>query len=195
MKRIIAFALALALTISAIPLFATPASAASCDGTTACRCRIWPVFSATAYCEFKATKTIPCWRDPDFTTRGTISPQKSYNAYISKNDICKIIGLDYNYLIVKYPTPAGERTAYIRMTDLFGVLKPREYGIVQGKATTYSNTSGSVYGSTAKNDYHFVCGGNDEYKLIMYTAISGNRIYKLGYVKNADYYTIIRSRG
>ena len=188
MNRTISLLLALILVICAIPMFATSASAV-------CRCPCWPELSDTAYCEFKADKQILCWNDPNLTVRGTISPYKSYNAYISKGDICKIVGFRYNYLIVKYPTASGERTAYIHKTALFNVITPREFGISKGKAITYSNKSGAVYGSTAKNDSVYVCYSYGDYKMIMYTAVSGNRKYKLGYVTASDYNSIIRGLG
>jgi hypothetical protein len=186
MKRIVSLVLVLVLTVSTIPLFAISASAVTCR----CPCYSWPTLSSSAYCEFKATKTIECWRDIGFTTRGTCSPKKSYNAYISKNDICKIIEITENYIKVKYPTPSGERTAYIRRSDLFGVTVPRERGVFSGRVTTYSNTSGSVYGSTAAGDFYYVCGSYKDYKLVIYAAISGNRRFKVGYVKNSDFYSI-----
>lgn len=182
MKRVIAFLLALALTISAIPLFSTPASAAA----------NWPSLSSSSYCEFKATKNISCWRNSSCTTRGTRSPAKSYNAYISKNDVCKIIGITSSYIIVKYPTSSGERTAYIRRSDLIGVSAPTECVTSKGKATVYTNTSGTKYGSTAKNDKVYACGTSGSYTLVIYTAKSGSRAFKLGYVKTSDYNSIIK---
>lgn len=179
--RILALLLVLVSVLSIVP---APAAAAS----------NWPSLSASSYCEFKATKTINCWRNSSCTTRGTSSPAKSYNAYISKNDVCKITQITSSYIIVKYPTSSGERTAYIKRSDLLGVSAPSECVTSQGKATVYSNTSGTSYGSTAKGDKVYACGTSGSYTLIIYTAKSGSRAYKLGYVKTSDYNSIIKPK-
>ena len=77
-RKLIAVML-VALTL--VPMFATAAEAATS----------WPSLSSSKYLEFKATEQISVYRNTSCTTRGTSSPAKSYNAYISKNDVCKII--------------------------------------------------------------------------------------------------------
>lgn len=181
-KRTLSLFMALILCLSALPL-ANPVLAAS----------TWPTLSASAYCEFTATKTIYCYRNSACTTRGTSSPAKSYNSYIAPNDVCRIIGITSSYLIVQFPTSSGYRTAYIKRSDVFGVSVPTEKVTSQGKVTVYKNTSGTTYGSTAKGDAVFACGTSGNYTFIIYTAKSGNRAYKLGWVKTSDYNSVIKA--
>ena len=180
-KRTLSLILALTLCLSAIPL-ANPVSAAS----------NWPSLSASSYCEFTATKKISCYRDSACTIPGTVSPARSYQSYIAVGDVCRIIGIDSN-IILQYPTSSGYRTAYIKKSDLFGVSSPTEKVTSQGKVTVFKNTSGTTYGSTAKGDAVFACGTSGNYTFIIYTAKSGNRAYKLGWVKTSDYNSVVKA--
>ena len=182
MKRIISLLLTLVLCFGVIPFFGIEVSAAT----------NWPSLSNSSYCEFKATKTIECWQDSEFKTRGTSAPKKSYNAYISKDDECKIVGITSSYITVKYPTASGEKTAYIRRSDLIGVSAPTECVTSKGKVTVYTNTSGTSYGSTAKGDKVYACGTSGSYTLVIYTAESGSRAFKLGYVQTSDYTSTVK---
>lgn len=181
-KRAFTLMLALLMLVSAIPLMSLTAFAAS----------TWPSLSTSAYCEFTATKTIYCYRNSSCTTRGTITPLKSYNAAISKGDRCLITGISDSWIRVAYPTSSGYRTAYIKRTELFNVAAPTEKVTSQGKATVYLNTNGTTYGSTAKGDDVYVCGTTGNCTIIMYTAKSGSRAYKMGYVKTSDFNSIIK---
>jgi len=79
----------------------------------------FPTVSATSYCEFKATKTIPCYRDKACTIRGTSNPvQTTTAAEIWSGDKCQIISFSSNYIELKYPVSSGVRTAYIKRSDL-----------------------------------------------------------------------------
>ena len=179
--RIISLLLATILLGSIVVL---PASAATA----------WPSLSSSAYAEFTATKQINCYRNTACTTRGTCSPAKSYNSYIAPGDVCRIEKATSTYFIVKFPTSSGYKTAYIRRADLVGVSSPVEKVTSQGKATTFKNTNGATYGNTAKSDAVFDLGTNGSYKLILYSAKSGSRQYKLGYVKTSDYNNIIKGK-
>lgn len=183
LKSVLSLMLAAIMFVGAIPFASISVSAAS----------NWPSLSTTAYCEFKATKTIYCYRNSSCTTRGTISPLRSYNAYISKGDMCKITAISSTWVRLAYPTSSGYRTAYVKRSDLFGVSAPTERVTSKGTAIVYSNTSGTRYGSTAKGDTVFACGTSGSHTLIIYSAKSGYRAYKLGWVKTSDYNSIIKS--
>lgn len=186
MKKVIRIAsliLALVLCIGAIPLSSIQVSAAS----------NWPSLSASSYCEFKATKTIYVYRNSSCSTRGTSSPAKSYNAYIETGDVCKILSVSSNYILVKYPVGSSYRTGYIKRSALFGVSAPTSCVTSKGKATTYVSPGGSSYGYTESGDKVYTCGTSGNYTLIIYTAKSGSRAYKLGYVKTSDLQSKISS--
>ena len=182
-KRMIAMLLALVLCIGAIPFGSIKASAASAA---------WPSLSESAYCEFKATKTIYVYRNTS-GTRGTSSPAKSYNAYIETGDVCKILSINSNYILVKYPVGSSYRTGYIKRSALFSVSVPTSSVTSKGKATTYISPGGSSYGYTESGDKVYICGTSGNYTLIIYTAKSGSRAYKLGYVKTSDLQSKITS--
>lgn len=152
----------------------------------------WPVLSASAYCEFKADKQLKVYRDSWFSARGTASPYKSYNASISRNDVCYIQEITSSYVKVKYPVGSSYRIGYLRRGDLFGVSSPGEQITAQAGASVYAQAGGSSYGSIAKGDQVFHCGTNGSYTYVIYTARSGSRAYKLGYVKTSDYTNKVR---
>ena len=178
-KRILAMLLALVLCFGAIPLASIQASAAS----------NWPSLSESSYCEFTATKTIYVYRDGSFSARGTCIPSKNYNAYIEAGDVCKIYYITSKAILVGYPVGGGSyRVGYIKRSDLFGVSAPTNCITSKGKATTYVSPGGRSYGYTEVGDKVYDCGDTSSgYKVIIYTAKSGSRGYKLGYVKTSDY--------
>lgn len=147
----------------------------------------WPSLSSKSYCEFKAAKTINVYRNTSCTTPGTSSPAKSCNAYISKNDICYIYNITSSYIQVNYPTSSGRRTGYIKRSDLFSQSVPTKMTTSTGTATTYASAGGASYGSIAKGDKIYACGTSGSYTAVIYTAKSGSRAYKLGWLKTSDY--------
>ncbi len=152
----------------------------------------WPSLSSSAYCEFTAQKKINVYKDSSCSTRGTSSPKKSYDAYVAKGDVCKIYEITSKYIKLSYPTSSGSRTGYIKRGSLFDVSSPSESVTSKGKATTYTKPDGSSYGYTEKGDQIFKCGSDGDYTIIIYTAKSGKRAFKLGYTKTSDYNKIIR---
>ncbi len=152
----------------------------------------WPSLSSSAYCEFTAQKKINVYKDSSCSTRGTSSPKKSYNAYVAKGDVCKIYEITSKYIKLSYPTSSGSRTGYIKRGSLFDVSSPSESVTSKGKATTYTKPDGSSYGYTENGDQIFKCGSDGGYTIIIYTAKSGKRGYKLAYVKTLDYNRIIK---
>lgn len=183
-KRIITAVLAFTLFAGMLPL--TSAVTVSAAST-------WPSLSNSAYCEFKATKTIYVYRDCLCRYRGTSSPSKWYNAYIETGDTCRILAVNANYILVKYPVGNSYRTGYIKRSSLFTVSAPTALASAKGKVTTYVSPGGTSYGYTENNDKVYACGTSGNYTLIIYTAKSGSRAYKLGYVRTSDYNTTIAS--
>lgn len=182
-KRIFTLLLAFVLCMASIPFASITASAASFS---------WPSLSESSYCEFKATKTIYVYRNTS-GTRGTSSPAKSYNAYIESGDVCKILSINSTHALVKYPVGNSYRTGYIKTSSLFTVSAPTACVTSKGKATTYVSPGGSTYGYTESGDKVYICGTSGNYTLILYSAKSGSRLYKLGYVTNSDLQSKISS--
>lgn len=181
-KKLVSVILTLVMAIAAIPLNAMPVLAATA----------FPVLSSSAYCEFTATKDIPVYRDKELKTRGTSSPARnSSTAEVWKGDVCKIIAITSSYIQLQYPTAYGTYTGYIKRGNLIGVTAPAEKVTnkgTDGNTTTYISAGGKAYGYTAKGDTVFKLGtSGSNYTLIIYTAKSGKRAYKLGAVLSSEY--------
>ncbi len=170
--------------LSSILILVLMLTAFSCLNVSAAS---WPSLSSSAYCEFTATKNINVYRNTSLSTRGTSSPAKSYNAYIEKNDVCRIYNITSSYVKVAYPTSSGYKQGYIKRKDLFSVSSPSETFTSQGKATTYKHAGSSSYGYVAANDKVYNAGKSGSYNYIIYTAKSGSRAYKAGYISTSDY--------
>lgn len=177
-RKLIAVML-VALTL--VPMFATAAEAASS----------WPTLSSSKYLEFKATEKISVYRNSACTTRGTSSPAKSYNAYISKNDVCKILKVTSSYVQLQYPTSSGYKTGYVKRTALFSVSAPSTTVTSQGRATVYAGPGYTSYGTVVKGDKVYVCGTSGSYTRVIYEAKSGSRAWKMGYVSTSTFNSTI----
>ena len=175
-KRVISLVLALVACVSLFGGAAMQANAAVS----------WPSLSSSAYCEFTAAKQINVYRDSGLGTRGTSSPAKSYNAYISKGDVCKIYKITSSYIQVSYPTSSGNRTGYIKRSDVFGVSAPGRSYKASAKQTTYVTAGGASYGYIASGDTVYECGSSSGYTCVIYTAKSGSRAYKMGWIAAAS---------
>jgi len=174
MKRKLSLILTLVLMLST--LVTVSVSAAS-----------WPSLGAYSYCEFIAPKTINVYTSMYLNTRGTSSPSKKYNAYIDKGDSCRIFRIDSKYIHLAYPTSSGYKQGFIKRSDLFNVSSPSDNFKSKSSVTTYKYAGSSSYGSTAKNDAIYKVGTSGNYTQIIYTAKSGSRAYKAGWVSNSDY--------
>lgn len=175
MKRMMSLVLVLVTLCSVI---AVPASAAS-----------WPSLSTSGYCEMIANTQINVYRDTGLSTRGTSSPARSYNAYVSKNDKVYIFKITESYTVLSYPTSNGRRTGMVRTSELLGRTSPAEVVTSRAKVTTYKTAEGtSKSGSTAVGDKVYKLGTTKNgYVLVMYTAVSGSRAYKAAFVTKSDY--------
>ena len=175
-KRVISLVLALVACVSLFGGTAMQADAAVS----------WPSLSASAYCEVTAAKQINVFRDSGLGTRGTCDPAKSYNAYISAGDVCRILKITADYIKISYPTSSGYRTGYIRRSDMIGVSAPGKTYKADAKRTTYVSPGGAAYGYIASGDTVYECGSSGGYTCAIYTAKSGNRAYKLGWTVSSS---------
>lgn len=171
---------AMAMVLLAVMMVMTFGSAALAAGS-------WPSLSSSKYCEFVAERDINVYRDSDCSTRGTSSPEKSYNASISEDDTCRALKITSSYVKVQYPTSSGYRTGYIKRSALFNTSSPTDVVTSKGQVKTYTAPGGSSYGSVYKGDTVYVCGTSGSYTAVIYEAKSGDRAYKLGYVKTSSF--------
>ena len=181
-KRVLSLALALVLTLAAFPILGLSASAEAS----------WPWLSAGGYCEYVSPGKTNVYLDTSLATQG--SSGKAYNAYITKGDVLKIYQITEGYTLLGYPTSSGTRKGYVKTSTIFGVSTPIEKVTSRGKATTYqtvSESSRSGYVDTGDDVYKLGNASNGSYTLVMYTAKSGTRAYKVAFVKTADYDNII----
>ena len=79
------------------------------------------VFAASE--TYIATAQINVYKDTSCKTRGTVSPAKAYNAYISKEDDVNIQKLTSSYAKIDYPTASGRKIGYIKRSDYNNKLK------------------------------------------------------------------------
>lgn len=173
-KRIVSMVLVLVTLCSVL---AIPTFAAS-----------WPSLSSSGYAEMVSHSDLAVYRNTSLTTRGTCSPVKSYNAYVSRNDKIYIYQVTGSYTKLSYPTSSGRRTGYVKTKDLLGVTSPTESFYAKAKLTTYTNAGlSSKSGSTAAGDAIYKLGTTSNAVLILYTAVSGSRAYKAAFISKADY--------
>ena len=174
MKKIVSLLLAI-LCISGMLII--PAYAAA-----------YPSISTKAYIETKAEIQIDVYKNKWRTTRGTCSPAKSYYAYIDPDDTIKILAIYTNAdsALVEYPTSSGKRKGYVKLDTLF-YHAPKFDFKATASANTYVRPYGAKYGSIAKGDTVYHVGESNNHVLVIYTAKSGSRAYKLAYVTNKDF--------
>lgn len=173
-KRIVSMVLVLVTLCSVL---AIPTFAAS-----------WPSLSSSGYAEMISHSDIAVYRNTGLTTRGTSSPAKSYNAYVSRNDKVYIYKVTGSYTQLSYPTSSGRRVGYVKTKDLLGVTAPAESFTASAKVTTYTNAGlSNRSGNTASGDAVYKLGTTSGAVLILYTAVSGSRAYKAAFVSKAEY--------
>ena len=149
----------------------------------------YPSFSTSSYCEFTANKTIYAYKNSSLTQRGTYSPSKSYNAYISSGDVCRIYKITSTYIQLAYPTSSGYKSAYVKRNDVLSSSVAVDYvASSASKVTTYkyANTNAS-YGYISAGDRVYKVGTGGSYTHVMYPAKSGSRAYKLAYITTTSY--------
>jgi len=175
MKRTLSVILAIVLMLPTI--FCVSASAASYPKD----------ISSSRYIEFKAQQKINVYKDKTCKTRGTATPSKKYDAYISKNDVCYIYEIAASYIKVNYPASGERRTGFIKRSDLFDKTAPEEYISSAKDSVTVYKAEGSS--SIAKGDEVWRVdpkNGYTGYRAVIYEAKSGKRAYKMGYITLDD---------
>lgn len=180
--RLFVFLMTLVMAVSAITFLGIAASASA----------NLPSFSSDASCEIIARSNIPVYRYSNLSTRGTSSPAKSYNASISAGDVCYIYQWTPEYILISYPTSSGYRVGYVSTVSLLGTRYADEYVVSKGKVTTYRTPGGSSYGYTEANDGIWKLREEGSSTIIVYTARSGNRAYKVAAVPTNLYNSTIR---
>ena len=185
-NRIIIVALAMCILFAPFPVGSSHSSGGNV-ALTVCAAESWPSVSASGYVEFKAASKIKVYKDSQFKSRGTSSPSKSYDAYISKNDTCYIFEMSSSYFLVQYPTSSGRRSGYIRRSDVTSASSPSSCKTSSGNADTYPYPGASSWGCVEKDDQVYRLSESGDYTQIIYTAKSGNRKYKMGFIKTKNY--------
>lgn len=142
----------------------------------------WPGVGSTATLEMVAQGTINGYTTTSLSKRGTCSPSKAYNAYAEKGDVISILQVTSSYVKFEYPTSSGKRIAYGKPSEVFGVTAPAKKLTSYGSATIYKYAGSSSYGSIANNDTIYSLRTSGSYTFVIYTAKSGNRAWKAGWV-------------
>lgn len=180
LRKPIALALAVLMLMTAFPLLRLSAAAEAS----------WPWLSNSHYCEYVSPGKTTVYLDSSLSTPGASG--RAYNAYIAKGDVLKIYEITSDYTYLAYPTSKGEKTGYVRTATIFGVSNPREQVTSQGKVTTYKTPStGNKSGYVASGDTVFALGSVNGFTVVMYTAVSVSRAYKVAFVQSSDYDSLI----
>lgn len=166
-------------TIVTMCMFAMPVSAASVS---------FPTINNKNYIETKAEVSMPVFQNEKMTIRGTSSPWKRYNAVIDQWDEVHILKICGNgAVLVEYPTSSGIwKKGYVAFSNFF-MYYPSEVISAKASATIYTAPYGAAYGSIVNYDTVYRVGESNNHILVLYSAKSGNRSYKLGYVQNSAY--------
>lgn len=147
----------------------------------------YPSVSQRSYLEMVASRRANVYTSSGCTRRGTASPYKSYNAYIDPGDVLYVYSITPSYCYVSYPTGVRtRRLGYCKTTDLLYLSGAVNSFISNGSCTVYRTPTGSSYGSVAKNDRVYTIGKINNRGLIIYSAISGNRAWKAGWINISD---------
>lgn len=180
MQRVAALILVLALTAAAFPIFQLSAGAEAA----------WPYLSESSYCEYVSPGKTGVFLDDALSTPG--SSGKAYNAKITAGDLLKIYEITGSYTYLAYPTSSGYRVGYVSTSTIFGVSAPKEQVTSSAKVTTYkkaSSSNQSGYVAAGDTVYRLGSAGNG-YCLVMYTAASGSRAYKVAFIRESEYGSI-----
>lgn len=123
-----------------------------------------------------ATAQINVYKDTKCKTRGTVSPAKTYKAYISKNDDVNVQKLTSSYAKIDYPTSSGRKTGYIKRSDYNNKLQKytSEKNNYSSKMQSFIKDSRFKNGATWKS--------NQKPKLSSYSC-SGCCAYTADFVK------------
>ena len=142
----------------------------------------YPSVSQKGYLEMTASRRVNVYTNSACTRRGTSSPYKAYNAYIDAGDIIYVYSLTSSYCHFSYPTGAGRKLGYCKTADLLYLSSAVTTFISKGSCTVYRTPTGTSFGSVARYDRVYTIGKINNRGLIIYTAKSGNRAWKAGWI-------------
>ena len=146
----------------------------------------YPNVSSEAYLEMVAFRNINVYTSTGMSIRGTSSPWKRYNAYISKGDVVYVYTITPRYCYLSYPAGTIRRNAYCKTVDLLGASQANVCFTAKTGCMVYRTSTGSNYGSISKNDTVYTTIKKDNRGLVIYTAKSGNRAWKAGWINLSD---------
>lgn len=147
----------------------------------------YPSASSQSYIEIVAQKTVDVYRYSNLSVRGTSSPAKSYNAYVSRGDIVYVYSINSSVCYISYPVGSSRRLGYCSTSSLFLLSKANRVITSTGTCTVYKYSTGTYYGSIEKNDKVYCIGTANDKLFVVYTARSGKRAYKCGWITLSDY--------
>lgn len=147
----------------------------------------YPSATSQSYIEIVAQKTVKVYRYSSLSARGTSSPAKSYNAYASKGDVVYVYSVNSSVCYISYPVGSSRRMGYCSTSSLFLLSRANRVITSKGACTVYKYSTGTSYGSIAKNDRVYCIGTADDKLFVVYTARSGRRAYKCGWIRMSDY--------
>lgn len=146
----------------------------------------YPSVSTNAYLEVTAFKNINVYTSSSLSTRGTASPKKKYNASISKGDAVYVYKITSNYCYFSYPVGTTRKLAYCKTSELLGSSQAQDSFKAQNGCTVYKYSTGTSYGSVSKKDTIYTSVKSNNKYFIIYTAKSGKRAWKAGWIKSSD---------
>ena len=155
----------------------------------------WPCFSTSAYAESYCRSTgndTPVYTSSSLSTRGTSSPYQAYNATIYASDVIQIFGINSSYAYISYPTGSGLRYGYISIGALTLNNMDHYQATARGKATIYNRPGGASWGYFESGDTVIGIATSGNYTQCFYSARSGNRSMKLGWVLTSDFSSYVK---
>ena len=146
----------------------------------------YPYVSTNAYLELAAFRNVDVYTGSSLSIRGTYSPWKKYNAYISRGDVVYVYTITSNYCFLSYPVGKIRKLAYCKTSDLLGLAQANACITAKAGCTVYKTSTGGSYGSISKNDRVYTMVKMNNRGFVIYTAKSGKRAWKAGWISLND---------
>jgi|GEM_PF-1930193 len=140
---------------------------------------------AAGYCR-STTNNTPVYTSSSVNIRGTSSPYQAYAATVYAADEVYVYSINATSAYISYPVGSTRRYGYLRTSDL-SAANFGENITAKASATTYRRPSGASYGSIYVGDTVRAVASVSGYVQVFYTAKSGSRAWKIGYVTQAAY--------
>lgn len=183
MKKLIAVVVVLVLTVTTMEGSAGTVRAAV------------PALSGKSYVRtytLSAGTNTPVYADASLKRRGTVSPRKYYNAYISPSDEVYVYSMAKDVAYISYPTSSGRRYGYIRASAITSNNYSKDVRKSSGSFKTYIRPGSKAYGSVAKGDNVYTVASEKGYKQIIYPV---GTLWKMAWVTDTDYNRYILGGG